>query len=105
MFVFVYSLLLSTGLPGGVCRRLGLAGGRPRLTASGIEGQEALAADLLRTWLQGVPTDQFDPGLNKEKCVWIRTHVLSFVPSLPGKGPLPTCRLLEWGGWPQPRPV
>lgn len=90
----------------------GSAGNHP--TSNCIQDQEALSAHFLRMWLQGIPTDQFDPGLNKEKCVWIRTHVVSFVPSLPEKSPCPqkdlrlpwllcglatTCGLLEWEAW------
>lgn len=74
---FVYSLLLSTDLPGAVRRcAVGAAPAQPlpappRVRPSSRD-KEALSAALPRTWFQGVPTDQFDPGLNKEKCVWIR---------------------------------
>lgn len=100
---FVYSLLLSTDLPGTGCRcAVGAAPAQPLpappRVRPGSEDKEALSAALPRTWFQGVPTDQFDPGLNKEQCVWIRNPrcVLLFppcsrpcVPSGPGRSPSP----------------
>lgn len=84
---FVYSLLSSTDLPApwagalwgprppSLCRR-------PPRARPCTRDREASSAALVRTWCQGVPTDQLDPGLNKDKCVWIRNPrcVLLFPP-------------------------
>lgn len=87
LFFFVYSLLLSTDLPvplagalwglrpPSLCRR-------PPRARPCTRDREALSAARAHTWCQGVPTDQLDPGLNKDKCVWIRNPrcVLLFPP-------------------------
>lgn len=81
-------MLLSTDLPAlcagalwGPCPP-SLCRCRPASAPAAGTGREALSAALPRTWFQGVPTDQFDSGLNKEKCVWIRNPrcVLLFPP-------------------------
>lgn len=83
-FCRLICLAVSASAPWGL-HPPGSAGNHP--ASNCIKDQEVLSAHFPRMWLQGVPTDQFDPGLNKEKCVWIRTHVVSFVPSLLGKNP------------------
>lgn len=47
----------------------------PRVWAC-VQDKEALSATL-RARGSWAPTDQFDPGLNKEKCIWIRQWVVS----------------------------
>lgn len=105
-FCRLICLAVSASAPWGL-HPPGSAGNHPKSNC--IKDQEVLSAYFPRMWLQGIPTDQFDPGLNKEKCVWIRTHVVSFVPSLLGKDPAhrrtriypgSSQVLLQGGAWP-----